>query len=118
MKPRKKVKDFTLEETKLLMDLSECAMFSALQGPDIALQGNIRSLQGGKHRTLRQIHEQLCLFQCKIFYFLSRFHHDRLLRRLPYPSFSSRYVILPHSLQFAGTRANIHHIEVRLIANH
>ena len=37
MKPRKKVKDFTLEETKLLMDLSECAMFSALQGPDIAL---------------------------------------------------------------------------------
>ena len=37
MKPRKKIKDFTLEETKQLMDLSECAMFSALQGPDITL---------------------------------------------------------------------------------
>lgn len=37
MGQKKITEDFSLEETKQLMDLSDCAMFSALQGPDITL---------------------------------------------------------------------------------
>ena len=37
MKEEKRTQEFTLEETIQLMDLSECAMFSALQGADIKL---------------------------------------------------------------------------------
>lgn len=37
MENEMKKNDFTFEETKQLMDLSECAMFSAKQGPDIEL---------------------------------------------------------------------------------
>lgn len=55
---KEEIEDFTLEETIKLMDLSECAMFSALQGPNITLLYGNKKLYSMIQYTPEEFAEQ------------------------------------------------------------